>query len=159
MEFRLQAVDNQGNAEEFNTIPEAVTSFMAPCSADEYDGSESSDNSLAGAAQIAAGETQTHNWCPTGDVDWLTFSAAMGDAMQFSTKAVSLASAANLTLYEPDGTTLIGTARPANANAQGTLDWTAPVDGIYVLKLEPVDNRIGGQDTQYTINVEVKEHD
>ena len=95
MEFRLQAVDDQGNAEEFNTIPEAVTSFMAPCNADEYDGSESNDNTLAGAAQIAAGQTQTHNWCSIGDVDWLTFSAAAGDAMQFSTKAVSLASAAN----------------------------------------------------------------
>ncbi len=156
MQFRLQAVDNQGNAEEFNTIPEAETSFNVQCSKDEYEIGDSGDNSLAGAGQIKAGDTQTHNWCGAGDVDWLTIAAAQGDQFVFITKAVSLASAAKMTLYEPDGTTLIGTAIPVNVNAEGTLNWTAPVDGVYVLKLEPVDNRIVGQDTRYTINVSSK---
>ncbi|NMC35118.1 MAG: peptidoglycan DD-metalloendopeptidase family protein [Veillonellaceae bacterium] len=156
MQFRLQAVDNQGNAEEFNTIPEAETSFNVQCSKDEYEIGDSGDNSLAGAGQIKAGDTQTHNWCGAGDVDWLTIAAAQGDQFVFTTKAVSFASAAKMTLYEPDGATLIGAAVPVNVNAEGTLNWTSPVDGVYVLKLEPVDNRIVGQDTRYTINVSSK---
>ena len=153
MEFRLQAVDSQGNAEEFNTIPETVTTFVGTCSGDEYEGNEPGDDSLAGAAIITAGEPQTHDWCQSGDTDWLTFSALLGDQLQFTTKAVDLASAAKLTLYEPDGVTLIGTAVPATVKANGTLDWTAPADGIYVLKLEPVDNRISGQASKYSVEV------
>jgi murein DD-endopeptidase MepM/ murein hydrolase activator NlpD len=156
MEFRLQAIDGQGNFEEFNTIPEAVTTFNGPCSGDEYEGSDPSDNTLAGAAQIAAGDTQTHNWCGAGDVDWLTFSAMQGDQFRLTTKAVDLASAARITLYEADGATLIGSAQPATVDAEAVLDWTAPLDGLYVIKLEPADSRIAGQDTHYTINLASK---
>ncbi len=156
MEFRLQAVDDQGNAEEFNTIPETVTTFIGTCSGDEYEAIDPGDDTLAGAAILAAGETQTHTWCQAGDVDWLTFSAALGDEVQFTTKAIDLASAAKLTLYEPDGVTLIGSGVPANVNSQGTLDWTAPADGVYVLKLEPVDSRITGQETKYSVDISSK---
>lgn len=156
VEFRMQAVDILGNAEELNTLPEAVTTFAAPCGEDTFEGSGMGDDEFASAAPLETGALQVHNWCPAGDVDWVVFSAKVGDQMRFSTKAVDLASAANFTLYEPDGTTVIGTAKPANAGAEGVLDWTAPVDGVYVLKMTPVDGRIAGTDTKYQLNVESK---
>lgn len=156
VEFRMQAVDILGNAEELNTLPEAMTTFVATCGDDAFEGTGAGDDEFTSAAPLKPGSLQVHNWCQAGDVDWVVFSAKAGDQMRFSTKAVDLASAANLTLYEPDGTTVIGSAKPANAGAEGVLDWTAPVDGVYALKMTPEDGRIAGTDTKYQLNVESK---
>jgi len=155
VEFRLQAVDILGNAEEFNTIPEAFTTFVAPCSEDGFEGIDAGDDQVDGASLIESGVKQVHNWCPAGDVDWVVFNALMGDQMRFTTKALDLASAANLQLYKTDGS-LLGEVKPQNASADGVLEWTVPEDGLFALKLTPVDGRIAGTDTEYELNLEKK---
>ena len=151
----MQAVDILGNAEEFNTIPEAFTTFVAPCSDDGFEGIDAGDDLPAGASLIEAGVKQVHNWCAAGDVDWVVFNAVMGDQMRFTTKAIDLAAAANLALYNTDST-LLGEVRPQNVSAEGVLEWTAPADGLYAVMLTPVDGRITGTDTEYELNFEKK---
>ena len=155
IEFRMQAVDILGNAEEFNTIPEAFTTFIAPCSEDGFEGIDAGDDVPAGALVIEAGAKQVHNWCAAGDVDWVLFNAVTGDQMRFTTKALDLAAAANIQLYKSDGT-LQGEVKPQTASAEGVLDWTAPADGLYAVLLSPVDWRITGTDTEYELSFEKK---
>ena len=164
-EFRLRAVDIIGNAEEYLSVPETTTYFIDTCNVDAFEGDVPGDDDILGASSMTEGTTQSHNWCApasrseggTADLaDWITFSATTGDSLQFTTKPVGLASAAILTLYESDGVTYIGEARPENNNASAQLDWTAPQDGIYYLKLSPVDSRIRGTDTTYDVGIEKK---
>jgi hypothetical protein len=155
VEFRMQAVDILGNAEEFNTIPEAFTTFVAPCSEDGFEGIEAGDDQPGGASRIEPGTPQVHNWCSGGDADWVVFDVVMGDQMRFTTKPVDLAAGANLQLYQTDGA-LLGEVKPQNASAEGVLEWTAPADGTYAVLLTPVDGRITGTDTDYEFTLQQK---
>ena len=164
-EFRMRAIDLIGNAEEYSSDAEARTLFVLECIVDLYEGADPGDDDISGTSLMEAGTTQTHNWCApasraAGDqmdyADWISFTAATGDAYQFSTTPTNLASAALLTLYEQDGVTLIGEARPSTSDASATLDWTATEDGVYYMKITPIDARIRGSDTAYEIGIELK---
>ena len=165
VEFRLRAVDLVGNPEDYLSVTETATQLVATCIDDGFEGSDYGDDIYTSPSLIEQGATQTHNWCipfdPSigfvgGDTDWLIFTAAAGDSLRFTTKPVDHASAAILTLYEADALTFIGEARPADATASASLDWTAPVDGNYYLKLTPFDNRLTGTDTKYEVGIELK---
>ena len=164
-EFRLRAVDTLGNAEEYLSVAETTTYFIDTCNTDSYEGDIPGDDDITGASSIAEGETQSHNWCApiaraetgTSDaIDWISFTATTGDSLQFTTRPTGLASAASMTLYETDGVTYIGEANAENSNASAQLNWTAPADGVYYLKLTPADSRIRGTDTTYDIGIEKK---
>ncbi len=155
-EFRLRAVDLTGIPEEYLTVAETATFFVDSCVGDSYEGADPGDDSISGSTLMEEGDTQTHNWCEASDVDWIQFSAVTGDSLRFTTSAVDLGSAALLTLYEPDATTFIGEARPETTNGSASLDWTAPVDGIYYLKVTPLSARIQGTNTKYDVGIEVK---
>jgi len=164
-EFRLRAVDTLGNAEEYLSVAETTTYFIDTCNTDSYEGDIPGDDDITGASSIAEGETQSHNWCApiaraetgTSDaIDWISFTATTGDSLQFTTSPTGLASAASMTLYETDGVTYIGEANAENSNASAQLNWTAPADGVYYLKLTPADSRIRGTDTTYDIGIEKK---
>ena len=43
---------------------------------------------------------------------------------------------------------------PENADSVTVLNWTAPADGTYALKMSPVDSRIAGEDAQYTFSIQ-----
>ena len=164
-DFRLRAVDIVGNAEEYLSVAETTTFFIDTCSTDEYEGDTPGDDDITGANSLSIGNTQAHNWCAplsrietgTGDLaDWISVPVTAGDQLQFYTEPTHLGSAALLTLYEPDGVTYIGEARPENSNASAKLDWTAPQDGTYYLRLSPIDSRIRGTDTIYQVGIEKK---
>lgn len=165
LEFRLRAVDNFGVAEEYLTVPETSTLFVVTCIEDGFEGASPGNDDISGSGLIEVGATQTHNWCNPysdviqvvgGDVDWLSFTGTTGDSLRLSTESVDLASSALLTLYEPDGTTFIGEARPTSVDGSASLDWTVPADGTYYIKLTPFASRITGSDTEYNVTIELK---
>ncbi len=165
VQFRMRAVDNVGNAEEYISVPETSTLFVQSCIVDAYEGSDPGDDDISGATLMVVGTPVSHNWCAPvtrGDgsqndnVDWISFAATTGDQLRFKTTATNLGSAALLTLYDTDGATFIGEARPLSADGSASLDWTVPVDGTYFLKLERIDTRIHGTDTEYEVGIELK---
>lgn len=165
LEFRLRAVDNVGIAEEYLTVPETSTLFVVTCIEDGFEGANPGDDDISFGTLMEEGATQTHNWCAPysdviqlvgGDVDWISFTATAGDSLRLATEPVGLASAALLTLYEPDGVTFIGEARPSSVDGSGSLDWTVPIDGTYYMKLTPLASQITGSDTEYKVTIELK---
>lgn len=165
VQFRMRAVNNVGNAEEYLSVPETSTLFVGSCIEDGYEGAEPGDDDISGASLFMVGTSVQHNWCAPasrGDgsqidnFDWISFTGVTGDQLRFNTDSINLGSAPLLTLYDMDGTTLIGQARPENSGASASLDWTVPVDGTYFIKLERIDSRIRGTDTVYQVGIELK---
>lgn len=165
IQFRMRAVDNVGNVEEYLSVPETSTLFVGSCVVDAYEGADPGDDDISGATAVEVGSSVSHNWCApvtrgdgsqTDNVDWISFTGTTGDQLRFTTKPTNLGSAALLTLYDTDGATFIGEARPENSDATATLDWTAPVDGKYFIKMERIDGRIRGSDTLYQVGIELK---
>jgi hypothetical protein len=165
VQFRMRAVDIVGNAEEYLSVPETSTLFVDSCIMDAYEGSDPGNDDISGASLIEVGAPMSHNWCApasrgdgsqTDKFDWISFNGVTGDQLRFTTDATDIGSAALLTLYDLDGATFIGEARPVNSNASASLDWTVPVDGTYYIKLERIDNRIRGTDTLYQVGIELK---
>jgi len=165
VQFRMRAVDNVGNAEEYISVAETSTLFVGSCIVDAYEGSDPGNDDISGASLMEVGTPVLHNWCAPvtrGDgsqkdnVDWISFVGTTGDQLRFSTTPINLGSAALLTLYDTDGATFIGEARPLSSDGSASLDWTVPVDGTYFIRMERIDNRIHGTDTIYQVGIELK---
>lgn len=156
-EFRIRAIANDGVDETFPNAAEAVTRVAdaSTCLPDSYEGI-SGDGSFASAALIAVGDSQEHNWCPTGDSDWVVFTAKTGEKLHITSEPLAVGSAAGITLYDVNGTTFLGSAQPVDANSGATLDWIVPADGTYGLELAPANPAIVGSDARYKLTVEAK---
>jgi hypothetical protein len=164
-EFRMRAVNSDGTAEEYLTVPETSTLIVDSCVIDGFEGIDPGDDNRNGASIMEIGGTQTHNWCAPanridGDgidhADWVTFTVKAGDSLRFATKPIDLASAALLSLYDTDQKTFIAEARPASVDGSASLDWTAPADGTYYILLTPMNKNINGTNTNYEVSIEVK---
>lgn len=155
-EYRMRAVDLIGTTEAYPDAAEVSTFINPGCMDDEYEGVAPGDDEQLTAAPAESGVTQTHNWCPLGDVDWVAFQALQGETYSLVSKAVGNASAAGIELYDTNGTTLLGKVRPASENSDTRLEWIVPLDGVYYIKLTPADARIGGQETTYEFTVQKK---
>jgi len=86
----------------------------------------------------------------------VTFQAKPGESFSFSANSLRPASAVRMQLYGADSTTLLGEARPENLDGDANLEWIAPTDGTYFVKLTPADARIGGQESVYQFKYETK---
>jgi murein DD-endopeptidase MepM/ murein hydrolase activator NlpD len=153
-DFRIRAVEAEGTAGDFSAA--VTTDVPLICVLDQYEGATPSDNGLDGALPLTIGTSQTHNWCPAGDVDWVSFQATKGQVLRLTTAPVGKNSAAIEQLFDSDGITMLGENHPLDANSQASMDWTVPADGIYSIKYSPVDTQIDGTDTDYTVAVEVQ---
>lgn len=152
-DFRIRAITRDGKDELFPETIEASTTVVDGCSRDQYEGAAAADNALAGATALTLGEEQTHNWCPVGDRDWVSFKAAKGDRLHLVVKPIGLASAATVTLASGKGK-VFEKASPKDVNGETTLDYKVPASGTYLVKFEPLEPALGGVDTNYTLSVE-----
>jgi murein DD-endopeptidase MepM/ murein hydrolase activator NlpD len=152
--FRIRGVTSTGKAIEWDQAAQAATTTVAGCIKDEYDNSETGDNDPVSATPLEFGTTQTHNWCPESDTDWVSFQATKGQDLVFKTAPVGKDSGASEYLYDTDGVTLLGQFSPADGSSEASLDWTVPVDGTYYIKYAPVNTSISGTDTTYTMSIE-----
>ncbi len=155
-EFRMRAVGNDGTEEAFPDSAETATQVQAAdvCTPDAYE--LYGDNARESAQALEIGAEQIHNWCPSNDQDWVSFTAKAGNTLQITTEPEDLNSAAAFILYDMDGATLIGSGQPADSNSGASLDWIVPTDGTYYLHLQPVDTTITGTNTRYKVAVASK---
>ena len=153
-EFRIRAVDKDGAEESFTRKPETSTFILPDCADDAYEGEGSGDDERASAPVGQYGVAQTHNWCQPGDVDWVVFQAAEGDALTLRVDPIGAASGANLKLYDAGSDEPLAKVNSENADGVTLLNWTAPATGTYAVKLSPADARIAGEDAQYTFTIQ-----
>jgi murein DD-endopeptidase MepM/ murein hydrolase activator NlpD len=152
-EFRMRGVDVAGQTEAYPENAETVTTVEAACTPDSYDGTQNLDDLSTSPTALEIGESQEHNLCGAGDEDWVMFPAKTGQSLHISTEPVAGNAAVVIQLYSHDGTEL-GEQWPATYNQSAALDWTAPEDGIYFLRLSGIDEKMAGTDVSYQIKVD-----
>lgn len=152
-EFRLRAVGLKGNAAPYSEQPEVILEISPDCQPDAFEGEDPGDDQFTGSSPIEPGETQEHNLCGLGDIDWIAFPAEAGVAYRITTEPVSGAAAVTVQLYAPDGYNLLGEARPEGLQQPAALEWVAPDNGIYFARLSPYDAGLAGSDVRYQVRV------
>ncbi len=152
--FRIRAINRDGTKEPTTEVIEASTIVIAGCSADEFDSTGKGDDYRSNAPLLKLGEPQTRNWCPAGDVDWLSFKARKGDRLKLTASPAGLASGAVMQVYDHNRTTLLSEASPEDADSDTVLTWKVPSNGTFYVKLSPLHPELGGVTTNYDFLVE-----
>ncbi len=154
-EFRIRSFDLGGNAEYLPVDAEVVVQVPAECPDDPYESATpQGDDQFIGAAPLALEEAQEHNLCGMGDEDWVQFQAETGKSYRISTNPLGGGAAVHLQLYNTDGYSLLGEQIPADFGTAASLDWIAPADGTYYLRLLPIDPGLSGPGARYQVKVE-----
>lgn len=103
------------------------------CAADLYE----PDNTVAQARTIIVnGPAQKHTLEPPSDLDWLSFDALAGRTYELRTDALIGETDTVLTLFGPDGTTILASNDDAVPGSRTSLiRWTAPASGRYFVEV------------------------
>jgi Zn-dependent metalloprotease len=118
--------------------------------ADSYE----DDDSPAQASSITPnGGIQTHNFHDAGDVDWVQFSATAGLNYVIETLNLGSQSDTVLELYDTDATTLITTDDDSGGGRASRIEWAAPANGTYYLRVRHYISSVFGPDTNYDLKI------
>jgi len=153
-QFRMRAIDTDGNLEEFPAESQAVVRIASDCTGDAYENPDPGDDTLQGATPLEISQPQIHTFCGYSDYDWLVFAANEGDTYRISTKPLGGNAAAIFHLYDPIGDAVLGELIAQDFNQETALEWKAPQDGLYALRVSPLDNRLAGDAVSYEIKVD-----
>lgn len=153
-EFRLRGVDGKGNLESYPEQPEATTQIKENCQEDEFDTLPSDDDQWMDASPLDIGAVQEHNICGLGDEDWVVFPGEAGKSYRLSAIPVTAITAVSIQLYDNNGYTLLGESKPTDFGKSAQLDWIAPKDGLYFLRLRAYDAGLVGNAVRYTVHIE-----
>jgi hypothetical protein len=130
---------------------ETNTTVASSCQGDSF---EPGDNNQPQATPLLKDTYQIHNFCPSGDVDWVKFDAEGGKSYSIKVSSITgTAARPSFTLLGPDGTTILAQASATGYNQWISARWTAPATGAYTLKLQSSDPAIAGPDVIYQVYV------
>lgn len=153
--FRLRSVDFRGNKEPYPSQAEATVKIAAVCAEDEFELNDNSGDDLwSMAIPLEVNRDQEHNFCPLGDEDWIVFPAKTELVYQINTTPLGGGAAAIIQLYGFDRYTLLGEQKPDDLESPAKLDWIAPQDGLYYLRLRPLDAGLAGTEARYNVRVD-----
>jgi hypothetical protein len=150
--FRIHSFDKHGSVEPYPNAAQAKTTIETTCTPDNYD-KTNSDGSLLAAVKISVGQTQTHNFCPKSDVDWLQFTTQAGKTYDITTSPVSGAASTNIEVIAGDGKDVKAHATSSTPDGTTVLKWKAREGKIYFIRITPFDNRLAGTNTNYKISL------
>ncbi len=146
-EFQVRGVDRAGNVEDFGSSVVQMTLETMCAGVDDNDGWQN-------AVPVAVGESWEENLCPRGDVDWVVFPAQAGRRYRFSAASVSGGAAVQIQLLATDHQKVLGEARAADFKQDASLEWSAPADGLYYLKIQPIHPNLAGKGVNYRLSIE-----
>lgn len=112
------------------------------------------DNTPAQATPLTVnGSSQTHDFHIAGDQDWIEFSTTIGTNYIIETSNLGIASDTYLFLYDTNGTTLLESNDDGGVGLASKIQWTAPANGTYFVKVRHYNNSTYGPDTNYDLAV------
>jgi hypothetical protein len=150
--FSIHGIDNLGNVEAYSTDPEIQTTIAATCTPDSLDGASGSDNSAATAQPLALDTPQTHNFCPSGDQDWISFTLPANGSYRVRTLPVSSGAAMIVKITTPDGNTVLLQRQSPALGAGLDFKFTAPA-GNYLMQVSALNSNLWGTDMTYSVQV------
>ncbi|MEW6718514.1 MAG: pre-peptidase C-terminal domain-containing protein, partial [Chloroflexota bacterium] len=148
-DFRMRGVDKVNNTEAYPAEAETLT-FVLTCTPDTW---EDDDNPQSAHELVLGGDVQTHSFCGVNDVDWLRFTAQVGDHYQITAIPQQSATAAKLELYAADGQTVLASASSSEWGQPAILSWTSDRNASVYLAVRHTDGRVAGNAIQYQIQL------
>lgn len=144
-------VDSTGAVSETNKSNNiSPGSQICVANADAFEG----DDSTTSAKTITAnGTPQTHNFHAPGDQDWVSFTATAGVTYTIATSSLGSSADTVLSLYAPDGTTLLASNDDYDNSLASQIIWTAPTDSTFYIKATNWNTLLGGCSSNYTLSV------
>jgi len=100
-------------------------------------------------------ESQQHNFDRQNDDDWVYWVAQQGHSYKIQTSGLGPDADTYLYLYAPDGITLLESNDDYGGSLESQLEWTAPADGVYFIRIKQWNPSLGGCGTSYTIGMSV----
>jgi hypothetical protein len=151
--FRMRGLDTPGNLEAFPTSAETTTKTTATCNVDAFD-KGAGDGESGHAVSLKLDTFQKHNYCGAKDVDWVDFIAKAGQEILIMALPESGSPAASmLDLYQfSESVRLLHTQALGNG-VPLSLRWIAPADGLYLIRMAPLDAGVFGNNATYRIRV------
>jgi murein DD-endopeptidase MepM/ murein hydrolase activator NlpD len=144
--FRVRAVDLSGNVEPYQDGSKSIV-VINTCSLD----SNESNNSVSSATILPITTSQNHNFCGTGDVDWVKMAVEGGNPYMVFVSSLGGGASMNVEVYKNNGTTLVQTY-PATVFGQSqVVTFEAETNDTYYLKITPIDPKLAGNDAKYTV--------
>jgi hypothetical protein len=123
---------------------------MTACGPDSY---EDDDTYSAAKSITPGGAEQTHDTCPAGDEDWVTFTATAGQLYVIETFALRLDADTKICLFGSDGTTQLTCDDDSGGGLASRIRWTAPSSGTYYLRVKHTDSTVSGPSTSYHLGI------
>jgi hypothetical protein len=145
-DFRSRGTDLAGNVEPYPSDPDTLT-FIQSCSGP---GPYEPDDTSAEATAISLGDPpQSHNFCQTGDADWLQFIVAAGGYYIVYAAPSHESTAVKIQLYAADGTTLLSETAAAEFGDLNSLGWEAVESGTLFVRLTHINSAVAGDGVTY----------
>jgi hypothetical protein len=150
--FRAQAKDQAGYMSQYPAVGDSSHTVPAACAV-SGDSAEP-DNSPGQAKPLVIGAPpQNHNFQAQGDVDWVTLAFQAGNSYMIATDHVGGYADTVITLYRPDGVTVLAENDDVRGNwPSSLLGWKATTSGTYYLKVRHFDTYGYGCSTAYTLS-------
>ncbi len=120
----------------------------AGCSADAY---ENDGTCLGSPNTINGGDTQMRNFCADTE-DWLEFNACSGRNYDIETSNLGFSTDTVIELYDTNCSSLLASDDNSGPGLASLLNWTAPADGVYHLRLLQFDATTGS-DHEYDLTL------
>ncbi len=146
-EFRVRAVAYTGYVEPYTDGTKSAI-LISTCS---LDGNEA-NNDLASAKIIGIKTYQEHNFCATGDVDWVKLgSLEAGKPYMVFVSSKGGGASMNVEVYKNNTSTLVK-SYPATIFGQSqVVTFDAEGNDTYYLKITPIVPGLAGNDVKYTV--------
>lgn len=146
-EFRVRSVANTGYVEPY---PDGTkgTILISTCSPDKNE----SNNVFTSATNLPININQEHNFCSTGDVDWVKLGPveAGNPYMVFVTSRGGGASM-NVEVYKNNSSTLVQTYPATIFGQSQVVTFNATGNDTYYLKITPIVPGLAGNEVKYTV--------
>ncbi|HEX7393381.1 MAG TPA: pre-peptidase C-terminal domain-containing protein [Anaerolineaceae bacterium] len=149
--FKIHGIDKVGNVEPYSTGPEIQPSIAATCTPDASDTAPANDGSPATASLLVLGAAQTHNFCPSGDQDWLNFSVPAAGDYPIRVQSLAGGAAINLNVTSANGQTVLAQGQSPALGSGFDLKFSAAAAGDYKLHLSALYAELWGTDMQYSV--------
>ena len=91
--------------------------------------------------------------CPAANPDWYALTLQAIQAYLIEAQSLGGGAAARLSLYAPDGNTLLVSAEAQDFGKPTLLHYHAETAGVYFLKLEPLADSLAGNAAQYLLRL------
>jgi len=149
--FRIHGIDALGNVEAYSTDPQIQTAIAATCAPDILDDAPG-DNSAATAQPLVLNTPQTHNFCPSGDQDWVSLSLPLDGSYHVRVMPVSSGAAMQVAITSPDGNTILLQQQSSALGTGVDFKFTVPA-GKYRMQITALNPNLWGTDMTYSVEV------